>query len=370
MPPSNSIPTSQRAGQFTTAPSTKVAQVAPVPTIPKSGIYTFVRVLSSSLNPVDYKIASLPQPLPRLIIGSAPITPGIDFAGRVWQTNHPDLKAGDLCWGKHNGPLKHGTCADYTLHTGKDGIAKVPAGYLPLLDRGRTLEELGAVGVAGLTALQALMAGDLPYNRSHGAETGGKVFVNGASGGTGTFTVQMAKHGFGCDTVLVSCSGSNAELVKSLGADEVIDYRSTNVVDALKEWSHKNGGQKLDLIIDNVGHDPNLYWQAHHYLKSDGGKLVQVGAGASVNDVLNVTKIMLWPSLLGGGKRKYLLFMLTSTTKEQWDLIGKWMVEGKLRTVIEDDNVFDLADIDKAFEKLRTGRTRGKIVVKIAEDGQ
>ncbi len=372
MPPSEPMPTSQRAAQFTppNVAMSKVSQIARVPSIPKSGTYTFVRVLSSALNPIDYKLASLPQPLPRLMIGSAPFTPGIDFVGRVWQTTHPDLKAGDLCFGKHHGPSKHGTCAEYTLHKGKDGIVKVPEGYLPLLDQGRKLEELGAVGVAGMTALQVLTMGDLPYNRSGGTERGGKVFINGGSGGTGTYAVQMAKHGLGCDTVIASCSASNAELVRSLGADEVIDYRSTNVVDALKEWSGRNGGQAFDMIIDNVGNDANIYWQAHHYLKSHGGKFVMVGAGTGLSDVLRLTKMMLWPSWLGGGKRKFQLFLLGGTKKQQWDLVGKWMVEGKLRTVIEDDNVFDLASVDKAFEKLKTGRTRGKIVIKVAEDGQ
>jgi len=368
MAPSNPLPTSQRAAQFVNAPSTQVAQVAPVPAIPTSGIYTLVRVLSASINPVDYKIASLPSPLPRVMVGSAPITPGIDFVGRAWQTNHPDLKAGDLCWGKLGGPAKNGTCADYTVHTGKDGIAKVPQGFMALLDQGRRLEELGCVGVAGMTALQTLLMGDLPYNRSGGTATGGKVFINGGSGGAGTFSVQLAKHGLGCETVITSCSGSNAELVRSLGADEVIDYRSTNVIDALKEWSRKNG--PLDLIVDNVGSDPNLYWQAHHYLKKDGGKFVVVGAGTSLSAVAALTKMMLWPGALGGGKRSFQLFMLSSTKKEHWELFGKWMAEGKLKTVIEDGNVYDLADIGKAFEKLQTGRTRGKIAIKVAEDGR
>jgi len=92
--------------------------------------------------------------------------------------------------------------------------------------------------------------------------------------------------------------------------------------------------------------------------------------GTGLKDILTLTKQLFWPSVLGGGKRNLHLFMLTSTKKEQWDMVGKWMVEGKLRTVIEDDNVFDLADTGKAIEKLKTGRTRGKIVVKVAEDGQ
>lgn len=365
---SSTLPSSQRAAQYTPPHSLKplVVQIAAVPPIPKSGIYTLVRVLSSSLNPVDYKVGSLPQPLPRLLIGKAPITPGFDYVGRVWQTNHPDLKAGDLCWGMLNGLGQYGTCAEFTVHKGKDGILKVPDGFLPLLDQGRTLDELGAVGVAGVTALTALKLGNLPYSQSQGKDRGGKVFINGASGGTGTFTVQMAK-AMGCDTIVATCSGVNTALVKSLGATEVIDYRSQNVVDTLKAWAQNNQGQMFDVIIDNVGSDPEIYWQAHHYLK-DGGNFVQIGINTGVKDILGFLKMYLMPGWLGGGKRNFQFFSLSGSKNEDWEVIGKWMIEGKLKTVIEDGNRFDLADIRNALEKLHTGRTRGKIVIKIAED--
>lgn len=357
MASSGTLPSSQRAAHYNPPHALKssVTQVAAVPPIPKSGIYTFVRVLSSSLNPVDYKLASLPQPLPRLLIGKAPITPGIDFVGRVWQTNHPDLKAGDLCWGMLGGSTQYGTCAEFTVHKGKDGILKVPDGFLPLLDQGRTLDELGAVGVAGLTAFNALKLGDLPYNQSQGKGKGGKVFINGASGGTGTFTVQMAKV-MGCDTIVATCSSANMDLVKSLGATEVIDYRSQNVVEALKAWAQNSQGQMFDVIIDNVGSDPEIYWQAHHYLKNDGGKFVQVGLKPGIKDILELMKMSLMPGWLGGGKRNFHIFTIAGSKNEDWEVIGKWMVEGKLKTVIEDGNRFDLADIGNAFEKLHTGK--------------
>ncbi|RMZ79624.1 hypothetical protein DV737_g3338, partial [Chaetothyriales sp. CBS 132003] len=248
-----------------------------MPPIPKSGIYTLVRVISSALNPADYKVMDYPRPIPRIVMGPSPVTPGADFVGRVWQTTHPDLKAGDLCWGKLLTPTKYGTCAEFTLHTGEHGIAKVPDGYLPLTSQGRSLDELAGVGIAGLTALHALKRADLPYNRSKGKETrgGGKLFINGGSGGTGTFAVQMAK-AMGCDTVVASCSAANSELVKSLGADEVIDYRSQDVVDSLKQWSKRNGGQQFDAIIDNVGNNADIYWNCHEYLKSSGGIYIGV----------------------------------------------------------------------------------------------
>ena len=369
MSQTGTFPTSQRAAQITPPRSLSltVSQTAQVPTLPSNGVYTLVRMLSTSLNPVDHKIASLPQPLPRLMLGSAPLIPGIDFVGRVWKTTHPDLKAGDICFGKLDGPSKFGTCADFTLHRGQEGVVKVPEGFLSLTDGDRSLEELGGVGVACLTSLQALKLGNFPYTRSSGSEQGGSVLINGSSGGTGTFAVQIAK-AMGIEHIVATCSAANTDLVRSLGATHVIDYRSQNVVDALKTWSSQNNTQ-FDMILDNVAGDPSIYWESHHYLKQ-GGRFVQVGAGVSLGSMLDIAKMGILPGWLGGGKRPYQLYFLASTKKEEWELVGRWMVEGKLRTIIEEGNRFELVDIQKAFDKLNSGRTRGKIVVKISEDGQ
>ena len=214
-----------------------------------------------------------------------------------------------------------------------------------------------------MTALQTLKAGALPFNKGG---RGGSVFINGASGGVGTFTVQIAKHGFGCDQVVASCSGSNVDLVKSLGADEVIDYRSTNLVEALKDWTQKNG--LFDHIVDNVGSDPNLYWYCHQYLKA-GGAYVQVGGGLDIGSLMGTAKKTLLPAILGGGKRPY-TFLGLANNNDDLKLFGQWMAEGKVKAVIEDENRFDLANTKKAYEQLNTGRTRGKIVIKVGADDQ
>lgn len=334
-----------------------INQTAEVPTFPSSGTHTFVRVLYASIDPVDYKLSGLPWPLPRLAIGVNPIWPAQPFVGRVWKTTDSRFKPGDLVWGKLAAPTRFGTTAGYVLVSGEDAIVKVPEGF----DRG--LEEFAAAGVVALTALQTLKAGDLPFNKGG---RGGSVFINGGSGGVGTFSVQMAKHGYGADKVVASCSGSNVELVKSLGADTVIDYRSTNLVDALKEWSQKNG--PFDQIIDNVGSDPNLYWQAHHYLKA-GGKYVQVGAGMDIGSFVTMAKKMFLPTALGGGKRPF-QFVGVAVKKADLEQIGQWLAAGTIKAVIEDNNRFDLADTKKAYEQLQTGRTRGKIVIKVGADDQ
>lgn len=358
-------PTSQSAVQLDACSdpvsTVRINHSAEVPAFPTSGIHTIVQVMYSSIDPIDFKLPSMPWPIPRLAIGPSPIIPGTSFVGRVRKTTHPGLAAGDVVWGKLDGPKKFGTCAAFTVVSGEQGIVKIPDGWRA--DRG--IEEFAGAGVVALTALQTLKAADLPYNKSGGQERGGRVFVNGGSGGVGTFTVQMAKHCFGCETVVVSCSGANAELVKSLGADEVVDYRSCGTEGLsgwLREWSGRTG-KMFDVIIDNVGSDPNLYWQCHHYLKAGAGQYVQVGAGLDFGSFATLAKKMLWPSALGGGKRKY-QFLGVQNKKEDFELIGRWMVEGKIKTVIEDDNRYDLADAGKAYAKLKSGRTRGKIVIK------
>ncbi|MCJ1433191.1 hypothetical protein MMC27_002550 [Xylographa pallens] len=347
--------------------SIRINHLAKVPVFPKSGINTIVRVLYASIDPIDYKLLSIPWPLPRLVVGSSPIIPGTSFVGRVCKTTHPGLEVGDIVWGKHTAATKFGTCALFTIINGDQGIVKIPEEWT----RGRGIDEFAGAGVVALTALQTLQAGGLLRGTSDGQATGGKVFINGGSGGVGTFTVQMAKHCFDCAKVVVSCSRANADFVKSLGADEVVDYHSCGnegLPGWLSEWSRRTG-EMFDVIIDNVGSDPNIYWQCHHYLKAAGGRYVQVGGGMDFGSFALLAKKMLWPSVIGGGKRKF-QFLATETKLEDFRLIGRWMAEGKIKTVIEDHNRFGLADVGKAYMKLHSGRIRGKIIIQINADDE
>lgn len=357
------LPTSQVAAEVTAGSnpiaSIKVNQTAQVPTFPSSGTHTFVRILYAAIDPIDYKLAGLPWPLSRLALGTNPIIPAQTFVGRVWKTSDSRFKSGDLVFGMIGGPKKFGTVAGYTLASEPKGIVKVPEGF------NRNLAEFAGVGVAALTALQTLKAGDLPFN-TRGAQ-GGKVFINGASGGVGTYTVQMAKHGYGAH-VVATCSAANADLVKSLGADEVVDYRSVGKLSTwLKEYAQKNG--EFDHVIDNVGNDPDLYWQAHHYLKAHKGRYTQVGGDIAIVAFVTMARKMLTPGFLGGGQRPF-EFLGVAPKEEDFNLIGQWMAEGKVRTVVENENFFDIADTKKAYEKLHTGRARGKIVIKVGADHQ
>ena len=219
-------------------------------------------------------------------------------------------------------------------------MLKIPEGVEPV--------HAATVGVAGITAYQSIV----PH-----VKKGESIFINGGSGGTGVFGIQIAK-AVGCH-VTTSCSTANVELCKSLGAEEVVDYKKGNVVEALKK-----NGVKFDHIVDNVGTDPDLYWRCHEFTKP-GALYVMVGGAPTWSGLSNGLKRKLIPGIFGGGKRKFTGFF-PSPKIEDLEQVGVWMKEGKVRAVI--DSKFKFEEAPKAFERLKTGRTRGKIVVEVASE--
>jgi NADPH:quinone reductase-like Zn-dependent oxidoreductase len=182
---------------------------------------------------------------------------------------------------------------------------------------------------------------------------GDKIFINGGSGGTGTFGIQIAK-ALGCH-VTTTCSPSKADLCRSLGADEVIDYTSADVAQALKAK-----GQVFSLVVDNVGVPDNLYKAADDFLLPQG-KFIQIGAPVGLGAAKTIVSRSFIPSFLGGGKRKY--EMSTSIRHDPTALkqLAQWIAEKKVKPVIE--QTYELEDLPKAFEKLKTGKCSGKLVV-------
>jgi alkaline phosphatase D len=185
---------------------------------------------------------------------------------------------------------------------------------------------------------------------------GSKVFIHGGSGGTGTFGIQIAK-ALGCH-VTTSCSTGNVSLCKSIGADEVIDYKTANVSEELKKK-----GQVFDLVVDNVGDPNDLYIAANTFLKSTG-KFNLVGFQMSLAGIASTASRMLWPGFLGGGKRSLVIAMVQNEYNAYVQL-GKWMQEGKLKAVI--DSTYEYSDAPKAFERLKTGHAKGKVVVHVTK---
>ncbi|KAL2018370.1 hypothetical protein VTK56DRAFT_905 [Thermocarpiscus australiensis] len=313
---------------------------APQPTVSphRGSAELLIQVLSASLNPADYKIAELGF-VSRAVIRT-PATPGMDFCGRVAQTSRTvdDFAVGDLVFGRV-GAQQHGTCAEYVVAPAK-ACAHVPEGV--------SADEAAAIPTAGLTAYQTISANVKP---------GDKVFINGGSGGTGTFGIQIAK-ALGCH-VTVSCSPGKADLCRSLGADEIVDYTSTDVSEALKAKD-----QVFSLVVDNAGTPANLYKAADDFLLPQG-KFVQVGASLSLQSAKMVSSRLLLPPFLGGGKRKYEMFTLRRSSVADLKQLAQWVAEKKIKVVIEE--VFEFEDVPKAFEKLRKGRSAGKLVIHVAK---
>lgn len=306
---------------------------------------TLVRVAYASLNPVDYKVPEMPL-LGRLAFSSG--VPGLDFSGTVVATTStsPDLQPGARVFGMLAPPFG-GTLGEYiVVGGGRQGCIAVPEGV--------GLRDAATLGVACLTAWQTIA----PFVTKSAVQGGGsnsKVFINGGSGGVGSYQIQIAKL-LGCH-VTVSCSGANVEFCKSLGADEVIDYRTEDLVQALTRK-----GQAFDLIADNVfNNGAQLYWACAKYLKPEG-TYVTIAGSPSLDMVRTFLSVMFWPKVLGGGERKF-KFVTCVANPEEFAQLAAWMAEGKLKACIERE--FGLEEAGEAYTRLKSGRTRGKLVVKV-----
>ncbi|OHE94882.1 hypothetical protein CORC01_09801 [Colletotrichum orchidophilum] len=273
--------------------------------LPKS--CTLVRVAYASLNHLDYKIAEMP--LVSSFI-SKPATPGLDFSGTVIASTLATLRPGQRVFGR-NEPSMGGTLAEYVV-VGKANIAVLPEGV--------SLRDAACVGICGVTALQSLA----PFVRQ-----GSSVLINGGSGGVGVFAIEVAK-ALGCTQITAICSARNADLCRRLGADSIIDYTSGDLVKDLKE-----SGQQYDHILDTVFETPDLYWQCHHYLVAEGT----------------------------GGQRTFRFHSVTSNTAD-FLRIASLVADGSVEIVVDEE--FNLADVCKAYGKLKSGRTVGKLVVRVS----
>jgi NADPH:quinone reductase-like Zn-dependent oxidoreductase len=339
-----------RAWQYTSAKKPFETSInlidTPLPSVPKtSGTKPciLVQVHAAGLNPADYKLPVTPI-LSSLII-KTPAIPGLDFSGTVVEIPvgcKTDLKPGDAVFGRLDWPYQNGTLAEYTL-TLLNGTVKLPSET--------SFVQGAAMSTAAVTAYQSLE----PY-----IKPGDAVFIDGGSGGVGSFTIQIAKL-LGASHVTVTCSPANEERVRSLGADEVINYREGNVLQQLKTIA-KDKGRLYDHVVENVPSVNRLYEEAHHYLKP-GGNFVQVAAmDESIRGVFIMAKRALLPKWLGGGKRRW-IFLTAKNDLPTFQKLANWVEKGQLN--IDIDSEFEFEETRKAIEKLRSGRAKGKIVVKV-----
>lgn len=308
---------------------------APIPT-PKPNQH-LIRTIATALNPVDYKPAEIPL-VARFALPK-PATPSCDFAGTIIKpASGSPLKPGQRVFGvAGNTPLAGGALAEFCVAGVKSTVA---------LPEGVGAVEGATLGIAAVTAYQSIV----PH-----VKAGDKIFINGGSGGTGVFGIQVAK-GVGCH-VTTSCSTGNVDLCRSLGADVVVDYTKESVLDALK-----GSGNRFDHVVDNVGKDKQLAWHCHEFMRS-GAVYVMVGGEPTLDGLADTVKRKVWPAFLGGIKGKVVGFWPQQKV-EDLQQIGEWMKSGKVRTVI--DQKFSFEQAPQAFEKLKTGRAKGKIVIDVA----
>ncbi|KAJ5240281.1 hypothetical protein N7468_004900 [Penicillium chermesinum] len=303
------------------------ARVPPVP----QGTEVLVQVLSAALNPLDFKFPEIGMIMARMVTGAS-ASPGLDFCGRVVATGPlaRHLKEGQLALCS---PPRFGSLGDYLTITA-DKIAVAADGV--------AVDSAAAIPLAGQTAYQSLEG----Y-----VKAGDKVFINGGSGGCGIFAIQIAKQ-MGCH-VTATCSTRNVELCFRLGVDEVINYTTeTDLVATLGQR-----GVVFDHIVDHIGVPSDLYYQCHRFLK-EGGVFIQVGASSLVTFVSRLS----WPSILGGGQRKYTIMMVKNNQRQLQQLM-EWLASGAIQVQL--DSTYEFRDAVKAFQRLKSGRTRGKIIVHV-----
>jgi NADPH:quinone reductase-like Zn-dependent oxidoreductase len=343
MPPgtSSSHPESMKAWLYTPTSSPLEETLRNTPStrtpLPPKGNEVFIRVLSAALNPLDYKFPSMGLPF-RLLLGN-PVSPGLDFCGRVVASGPlaQHFTEGQLVHGAHPYPTQFGSLGEYVC-LAADNIVAVPDGV--------AVDHAAALPVAGLTAMQSLEGR---------VKAGERVLVIGGSGGCGTFVIQIAKN-MGAHVTVV-CSARNMELCLRYGADEAVDYvGESDLVGKLE-----GRGVVFDLVVDLVG-DERLYYGCHRFSR-EGGVFVLVG----VAGLLSLATRLLWPAFLGGGKRE-IVFVMVKNDMRQLGMLGEWVAEGRIQVQV--DGIYEFQDAVKAFERLRSGRARGKIIVHVNDPNE
>jgi NADPH:quinone reductase-like Zn-dependent oxidoreductase len=313
--------------------SPEVVKFEDVPTPAPADDRMIIKVQAASVNPLDWHFMRGKPYIMRPMAGiGAPKDSrlGVDFAGTV-QTVGKDVrsfKPGDEVFGGADGAF-----AEYVSVRGAGSVAHKPANV--------SFEQAAAVPIAGITALQAL--------RDQGkVQAGQKVLINGASGGVGTFAVQIAK---AMDAEVTGvCSTRNLELVKSLGADHVIDYTREDFT---------RSAEKYDVIVDNVGsHSASEY---RRVLKPDG-KLVIVG-GSSDGQWLGGMSGAIRAKLLSPFVSQQMSFFLAHLNPMDLEYLAGLLQNGKLNPVI--DRRYPLKDSAEAIRYLEAGHARGKVIIQV-----
>jgi NADPH:quinone reductase-like Zn-dependent oxidoreductase len=295
-----------------------------------------VRVRAASVNPYDWHfVEGTPKIMRMMGVGlrkPKDTRLGVDFAGTVEAVgkNVTQFKPGDEVFGGRGGAF-----AQYVCPRATRAVALKPANV--------TFEQAASVNIAGITALQAI--------RDKGkVQPEQKVLINGASGGVGTFAVQIAKL-FGADVTGV-CSTRNIDLVQSLGADHVIDYTKEDFA---------KSDQHYDVILDNV---PNHSLSEIRRVLNPNGKYVLIGGGGpNDNRWIGPFGRVIQTLVLSPFINQKMGMMMADANQKDLTILGDMMQSGKLKPVI--DRTYKLDQVPDAIRYVEAGHARGKVVITV-----
>ncbi|GCF92964.1 NADPH:quinone reductase [Enterococcus florum] len=290
-------------------------------TLPELGEHqVIVKVHATSINPIDWKLREgyLQQMMP----WSFPIILGWDVAGEIVEIGEAvtGWKPGDHIFARPE-TTRFGTYADYTI---------VDDHLLAAKPENASFEEAAAVPLAGLTAYQALFL--------HGhLKTGETILIHAGAGGVGTYAVQLAK--LTGAKVITTASSENAALLKELGADEVIDYHTTDFSEVLND---------VDLVFDTLGGE--IQEKSFKVLKAGRGRLISI-VGQPDLDLAKKYDILLAKSI-----------WLEPNGTQLKEMAG-FMSEGKIRSIVGHTFPLTADGIKEAHELSQTHHAKGKIVI-------
>jgi NADPH:quinone reductase-like Zn-dependent oxidoreductase len=295
-----------------------------------------VKVRAASVNPYDWHfVEGTPKIMRMMGVGlrkPKDTRLGVDFAGTVEAVgkNVTQFKAGDDVFGG-----KGGAFAEYVCRRAEGAVALKPANI--------TFEQAASINIAGITALQGL--------RDKGkVQPGQKVLINGASGGVGTFAVQIAKS-LGADVTGV-CSTRNVDLVRSLGADRVIDYTKEDFT---------KSADRYDVILDNVAN--HSLSECRRVLNPKGKYVMVGGGGANEQGFIGVLARPLKAMVLSPFISQQMGMMMADANQKDLTVLGDLMQSGKMKPVI--DRTYKLSEVPAAIAYLEEGHARGKVIITV-----
>lgn len=318
----------------------EVLRLESVEELPPNDNEVLIKVRAASANPLDWHFMR-GTPYILRIIGKGLLRPkvtrlGVDVAGEVEAVGRKvtQFKPGDEVFGRGSGAF-----AEYV---------RAPENKVVLKPANLTFEQAAAVPVAGSSALQGL--------RDKGkVQPGQKVLINGAGGGVGTFAVQLAKW-FDAHVTGV-CSTKNVEMVRSIGADHVIDYTKEDLT---------RGEQRYDLIFDLVG---NHSLSAFRRAMSAKGTCVMAGGGGP-NDGRWITPFTgpIEALLLSPFVSQKFVLLVASINRDDLMVLKELIETKKVKPVI--GRTYPLSDVPAAIRYLEQGHAQGKVVIRVEHDNQ